>query len=77
VSRVLLTRLKSPCSRCTILKSRLVGAKTKDYSLSDADTPDGMSLALLYEVQTVPALIDGDEVVTDLDEIVWRLRATD
>jgi len=75
MSLVLLTRHKGTCPKCDLLKSRLVGKMNTDCGLEDADSPDGMATALIYDIRTVPALIDGDEVITDLEEIIWRLTS--
>jgi hypothetical protein len=59
-----------------VLKARLAdigNENLKDFTIMEADSPDGMALALINDVLSTPALIDGDEAYTDLNEIVWAL----
>ncbi len=75
MSLLLLIRRKPPCPKCQALEGRLKGRVTADYGVEDADSPGGMATALIYDIKSVPALIDGDEVITDTEEIIWRLTS--
>jgi len=79
---ILLTRLNGKCPKCEILKKRLGGYAEKGspagerYIVQDADSSDGMALAMLLEIRSVPALVtsvESEEVIYDLDEIIRHL----
>jgi len=40
----------------------------------DISTGQGMDLAVKHSIRSVPALIDGDEVISGVDEIKARLK---
>jgi hypothetical protein len=73
---ILLTKLSNPCPNCKLVHNVLMyGIEWEKFlRLYDADTPDGLALAAYYEITTVPALINDDEIITDVNKIIERLR---
>lgn len=68
-------RSTGKCTKCLALRVWLDAMDTLPYSIMDVDTPDGMAYSLMYDIKSVPALIDGGVAYTDMDDILARLKA--
>ena len=62
------------CPPCKLIKEYIEENCIGGVHILDIDTAVGMDLAVKHSVRSVPTLVDGEDVISGLDEIKERLK---